>query len=99
MSRSTSSIGEVRLRALVQGRVQGVGFRWFVLHHAQELRVTGWARNITDGRTVEVVAEGVRSSLEQLLEYLWVGPASAHVANIDAEWNTSQKEFTSFQIG
>src|SRR5690242_452673 len=55
------------LRALVRGRVQGVGFRAFVVYQALELGLSGYARNLSDGRTVEVVAEGPMPALETLL--------------------------------
>ena len=56
-----------RLYALVHGRVQGVYFRAFVQRHAQALGLSGWARNLPDGATVEVVAEGSRAALDGLL--------------------------------
>ena len=57
--------GPVRLYALARGRVQGVYFRAFVQRHAQALGLAGWARNMPDGGSVEVVAEGPRASLEE----------------------------------
>lgn len=70
------------LRFLVRGSVQGVGFRYFVLRRANSLRVTGWARNLPDGR-VEVVARGTTESLESLASLLREGPPHAHVAGVD----------------
>ncbi|HEX5368456.1 MAG TPA: acylphosphatase, partial [Dehalococcoidia bacterium] len=58
------------LRALVRGRVQGVGFRYFVQERASALGLAGFARNLSNGSTVEVVAEGPLSALEALLEAL-----------------------------
>ena len=63
----------VRLQVFVQGRVQGVGFRWWTRSQALELGLTGWACNLDDGR-VEVVAEGPRKACEQLLARLPGGP-------------------------
>ena len=60
---------EVRLTAFVRGRVQGVGFRWWVRARALELGLTGHAANLADGR-VEVVAEGDRDRCERLLTLL-----------------------------
>ena len=59
-----------RLYALVHGRVQGVYFRAFVQRHAQALALSGWARNLPDGVSVEVVAEGPRQTLDELLVHL-----------------------------
>jgi acylphosphatase len=67
---------------LVSGRVQGVGFRWFVLRHAQRLRLHGFARNLEDGR-VEVVADGTPEVLAELETALRVGPPRAVVEALD----------------
>jgi acylphosphatase len=70
------------LHALVRGRVQGVGFRWFVRERARELGVRGWVRNRRDG-AVEVEAEGDAGRLEQLRHALWKGPLGAHVSTVE----------------
>lgn len=70
----TSHDDRARLTAWVRGRVQGVGFRWWVRSRALELGLVGSASNLDDGR-VEVVAEGPRAACERLLELL-TGPAS-----------------------
>jgi acylphosphatase len=74
------------LRAFVHGRVQGVGFRAFVVWRALDLDLTGFARNLSNGRTVEVIAEGPRSALETLLTHLRQGPPMAHVEKVDVSW-------------
>lgn len=74
-----------RLEASVRGRVHGVGFRYFVLTHATHLGLTGWVSNEQDG-SVRCVAEGPRQDLEQLLEMLHEGPASAIVEQIAEDW-------------
>ena len=84
-----------RLHAIVHGRVQGVGFRFFTMQSAWTLEVTGWVRNRFDG-TVEVTAEGNRPKLDSLLDEIKRGPASAFVASVDAEWLPFTGEFTSF---
>ena len=76
----------VALRAVVRGRVQGIGFRDYVLTRARFLGLTGYVRNLPDGRSVEVVAEGARPDLEQLLEYLHQGPRRSRVDVVDVEW-------------
>jgi acylphosphatase len=61
---------KVRMRAIVKGIVQGVGFRYFTVYQAQRIGgITGYVRNLRDG-SVEVVAEGEREKLEQLLAQL-----------------------------
>jgi acylphosphatase len=86
-----------RLRAVVQGRVQGVGFRYFVNERAHELRLVGTCRNLTN-RDVEVVAEGERGALEALLAALSQGPRGANVENIEAVWLAATGEFRGFRI-
>jgi acylphosphatase len=69
-------------RFVVQGRVQGVGYRYFVMREAASLGVCGFARNRPDG-TVEVVAEGSAEVLGDLEERLRQGPAFAQVTGVD----------------
>jgi len=83
---SPSQNEPVSLRALVRGRVQGVWFRAFAQRRGRELGLTGFARNLSDGVTVEVVAEGPRPALEALLAALRVGPPGAYVERVDVSW-------------
>jgi acylphosphatase len=84
------------LRALVHGRVQGVGFRAFVQRRAAELGLKGYARNLSDGISVEVVAEGPRPALEALLASLRLGPPGAYVERVDSSWTTRPGAYSSF---
>lgn len=68
-------------RYVVEGRVQGVGFRYFVHRHAARLRLAGHARNLPDG-SVEVVASGPLEALSELEKYLHQGPALSRVTNL-----------------
>jgi acylphosphatase len=86
------------LRAVVQGRVQGVNFRQFVYTRARFLRLTGYVGNSDDGSSVEVVAEGPRTDLEQLLEYLHEGPRSARVESVEVEWGEASGAWTDFGV-
>ena len=88
----------VSLRAVVRGRVQAVGFREFVYVRARFLGLTGYVRNGDDGRSLEVVAEGERQSLEQLLEYLRQGPRSARVDAVDVQWGEASGRFHHFGV-
>lgn len=74
----------VAYRYIVVGRVQGVGYRYFVLQQADALGVCGFARNRPDG-SVEVVAEGSDDGLEQLAERLREGPAFSSVTGVERE--------------
>ncbi|MCS7275961.1 MAG: acylphosphatase [Dehalococcoidia bacterium] len=86
------------LRAIVRGRVQGVGFRDFVWRRARFLGLSGYVRNLPDGRSVEVVAEGERQALEQLLEYLREGPRAARVDEVEVHWGQPSGGYPDFAI-
>ena len=90
-------MGKARMRAIVKGIVQGVGYRFFVEDRAYELGLTGYVRNLPDG-TVEVVAEGDKEVLELLLEHLRRGPRSARVTDVEVERGEATGEFKDFRI-
>ena len=69
---------------IVQGRVQGVGFRYFVMREAQALGLAGWVRNLPDGR-LEVLAAGDAGVVDALEGRLWHGPPHARVAEVEAK--------------
>ncbi len=87
-----------RLHAVIEGRVQGVGFRYFVLERAESLGVCGWVRNNFNGN-VEVLAEGPKEKLDNLLQSLRMGPPSAWVTQVITEWKSATGELHSFIIG
>ncbi len=86
-----------RLHAFVDGTVQGVGFRMFVMEHAQTLGLAGWVRNTYDGQ-VEVLAEGEREKLERLLDKLRTGPRMAFVTEVKKDWQPATGEFGRFEV-
>jgi len=86
-----------RLHALVIGRVQGVGFRYFVMGAAGDLAVTGWVRNCREGY-VEVVAEGEKEKLDQLLRILKRGSRSSFVKEVKENWQDYTGEFPGFSV-
>jgi acylphosphatase len=86
-----------RLHAVIEGRVQGVNFRYFVQQNAIAMDLKGWVRNRYDG-TVEVVAEGPRRDLEKLLTHLRRGPRSAHVTGVSPQWQEATGEFDRFKV-
>ena len=93
----TSGEGQQRLEAVVHGRVQGVGFRLFVLGAARALDLAGWVANESSGR-VRVVAEGPAGALRRLVEQLREGPPGASVDRLDEDWGQSTGGFTRFDI-
>lgn len=86
-----------RLHASVHGRVQGVGFRYFVLECANRLELVGWTRNRFNG-TVEVVAEGSIEKLENLVADLQRGSRSSNVTGVDTTFSAATGEFARFSI-
>jgi len=85
------------VRAVVQGRVQGVGYRWFARDAARRLGLKGFVRNLPDGE-VEVQAMGDRAALEKLIGQLQRGPGFAYVTDVVCEWADDGPNFTDFQI-
>ena len=88
---------QVRLEATARGRVQGVGFRYFVLRRGMELGLTGWVANESDG-SVQCIAEGPRSDLEALLATMERGPAGALVEGVRATWSDATGTLRDFGI-
>jgi acylphosphatase len=85
------------LSAVVAGRVQGVGFRYFVLAKARMLGLRGYVRNDSTG-DVEVIAQGMRPALEQLLVLLRQGPSAAQVHDVRFTWREPTEHFSGFHI-
>lgn len=87
-----------RLHAVVRGRVQMVGFRYFVEGEAKKLGLTGWVRNGDDGTTVEVVVEGATELLREIEAKLRKGPRLARVEAVDAEWSDDLEGYDWFEV-
>ena len=88
---------QVFRRYLVTGRVQGVGFRWFVEREARLIGVGGWVRNRDDGR-VEVLASGSNAQLGSLYDKLRAGPPAARIDKVEVEDAAEFSEYKTFQI-
>ncbi|MFW5709344.1 MAG: acylphosphatase [Chloroflexota bacterium] len=86
-----------RLHVFIHGRVQGVNFRHTTQQRAKHLKLTGWVRNLPDGR-VEIIAEGEREQLNNLLDWVHEGPPMASVSNVEANWHSATGEFTEFSV-
>jgi acylphosphatase len=87
-----------RLHIVVNGRVQGIGFRWFVQRTARELGVSGWVKNLYDG-SVELEADGTQRLLDVFIERLKHGHPHADVQSIDVEERQDgQNPYEDFEI-
>lgn len=84
-----------RLHATVTGSVQGVGFRYWVRRHADQLHLTGTATNCDDG-SVTIIAEGPTASLDRLRDVLDSGFAPGHVDGVDVRFAAATGKFTDF---
>ncbi|NPA52540.1 MAG: acylphosphatase [Aquificae bacterium] len=85
------------LHAVISGKVQNVGFRYFTKEVAENLGLKGYVRNLPD-QTVEVVAEGKEETLERFLEELKKGPPLAKVTNIEYKLVDKEGGFSNFEI-
>ncbi len=90
--------GLASVQAVVYGHVQGVFFRAFAAQRARELGLAGYVRNLPDGRSIEVCAEGERDRLEQLAGYLRVGPPAARVDRVETNWSEYSGRYSGFTI-
>jgi acylphosphatase len=86
------------MTARVTGRVQGVGFRWWVRRQADALGLTGWVMNGDSERLLELVAEGDVTSLDELERRIRRGPSAAQVESVDARRGPASGEFEGFGI-
>jgi acylphosphatase len=93
-----TSADDVSLHAVVRGRVQGVGYRDFVERRAQSMSLTGYVRNLPDGRSVEVAAEGSRDALERLIEKLSDGPGMSVVQSVETHWGPATGQYRGFEV-
>jgi len=89
---------QVAAHILLEGLVQGVGFRWFVARQAESLGLKGYVSNLYNGN-VEIEAVGERGMIEELIKHVKVGPRSAHVSNLNLKWIEGQpRKYSTFEI-
>jgi len=88
----------MRLHAFIDGNVQGVGFRWSTQQQAERLHVTGWVRNIADGRVEVIIDSDKEEILTRFLAWLRHGPRGAAVTGVDYEFSDADEEFDRFSI-
>ncbi len=86
------------VRIIVYGDVQGVFFRAFAARQARGLGLKGYARNLPRGDSLEVMAEGERRQLEELITHLKVGPPAAKVARVITNWSEYSGRYSDFSI-
>jgi acylphosphatase len=85
------------LKSRIIGRVQGVGFRYYTEMVAQEIGLSGYVMNCSDG-SVEVLAEGEQEALEELLRQLKRGPSGARVDRVEESWGPYTGQFKGFDL-
>lgn len=88
---------KIRAHVFVSGRVQGVFFRSETRREAKKHGVTGWVRNLPDGR-VEAVFEGDEEAVKKLIEFCKHGPPYAKVTRVEVLWENYTSEFSDFEI-
>ncbi len=86
-----------RAHVFIAGRVQGVSFRWYTQRQAQQLGLTGWVRNLWDGR-VEAIFEGPEAIVRQAVGWCRHGDPPARVDDIEVTYEDPTGEFKSFRI-
>ncbi len=87
----------VRAEIIVGGRVQGVGFRYFVLRNALQLGIKGYVKNLITGEVL-TVAEGERFKLEELAKLIKIGPTYSDVKKFKVAWLEATNEFENFEV-
>ncbi|MFQ5887361.1 MAG: acylphosphatase [Candidatus Hydrothermarchaeales archaeon] len=87
---------DVRAHCFVSGRVQGVFFRSYALDKARELGLTGWVKNLMDGR-VEAVFEGEEGKVKEAVDWLWQGSPYSKVEDVGVLWEEYKGEFRVFE--
>jgi acylphosphatase len=90
-------MGIKRFHLTISGRVQGVSYRMSAWEKARQLGLTGWVRNLSDGR-VEMEIEGDAQQLQQMTDWAWQGPRFAEVSHVEISEITVSGEFSEFNI-
>lgn len=92
-----SAVPMSRAHVFYSGRVQGVGFRYTAESIAHRLELTGWVKNLQDGR-VELVCEGPKEKIEELFASLLEGAMGRHIKKTDCRWEEPTNEFKDFRV-
>ncbi len=86
-----------KIHLLISGKVQGVFYRVNTKNKADELGLTGWVKNIPDGK-VEVLAEGKERGLKEFIKWCYNGSKGAKVDKVEVEWRDYENKFDNFKI-
>lgn len=86
-----------RAKIIVNGLVQGVGYRYFVMRHADDLDLKGFTQNLFSGKVLTEV-EGDESLINEFIKQLKIGPSKSHVINCFIEWSDYKNEFNRFEV-
>ena len=87
----------MEIYAIVKGRVQGVGFRFFAERTAEKFSVNGWVRNLPNG-DVEILGQGTKEQLEKFIAHIRQGPRSSMVVDIETVWRSPTRIYEYFSI-
>lgn len=87
----------MRAQIVVQGLVQGVGYRFFVIEQAKQYNIRGYVKNLHNG-CVEVVVQGDKGLVNDFIERLKIGPPSARITGVDVKWSEGEGGFTDFDV-
>lgn len=90
-------MSKTRAHVFISGFVQGIGFRFFTIIHARKVGVSGFVKNLRDGR-VEVVAEGELENVKAFIKCLREGPPGANVIGVDVNWEKYKGKFSDFAV-
>lgn len=88
---------KVRAHLHISGLVQGVFLRDSAREKAEELEITGWVKNLPDGR-VEIMAEGEKEKVDKFIEWAGEGPSTARIDDLEVEWEEYVGKFNSFEV-
>jgi acylphosphatase len=88
---------DIRAEIIVNGLVQGVGYRYFVVREAKKLGLKGYTKNLYTGEVLTVV-EGERVIVEEMIKKLKVGPMHSSVKSCKVDWQEPKNEFTDFEV-
>lgn len=86
-----------RAKIIVAGLVQDVGYRYFVMRHADNLNLKGYTQNLFTGEVLTEV-EGELGLINELIKQLKIGPMKSHVVNCIVDWSENKNEFTRFEV-
>lgn len=88
---------KVRVHALISGKVQGVFFRGSAKEKAEKLGISGWIKNLRDGR-VEAIFEGDKENINKMIEWAKKGPIGAKIEDFNLSWEDYKGDFSEFSI-